>query len=189
MMESFDIQRLTKPFLRNGEPMPNPFSFGGGLRDGGLSEDAMKLLAPIFDFDYMGAAEFEFGALPKALDRMVKSESGSLAAFSVDVKTGKTKTYPFKEEKDGVCADTVYVVCPEAWCAEVKDRIQKFARAERTLRTRESVGLERSIREKAAGNEPRYLGWIEINNGYMFFLDKDMWLKVLELFGVKAPSE
>ena len=54
------IQRLEK-----SKNYVNPFSFGGGLVNGGLSKDAMSLLKPIFSFDYMGSAEFDFGVLPK----------------------------------------------------------------------------------------------------------------------------
>jgi hypothetical protein len=60
------IQRLEKS---HGN-YDNPFSFGGGLKNGGLSPDAMNLLRPIFSFDYMGSAEFEFGAIPKSLKYM-----------------------------------------------------------------------------------------------------------------------
>lgn len=188
MKDSFDIQRLTKPFRHNDKFPDNPFSFGGGLKNGGLSEDAMTLLRPLFSFNYMGASEFEFGALPKALDAMV--QKGELVAFSVDVKTSDgSGEFLFKTEKSGVCEDTVFVICPVDWKDEVVDRIKKFAIAERTLRTRERVGLESSIREKAAGNEPRYLGWIEINNGYMFFLDKNMWTETAKLFGATTLSE
>lgn len=57
LKQTYLVQRLNRP--TNG--YDNPFSFGGGLKNGGLSEDAMKLLRPIFSFDYMGSAEFEFG--------------------------------------------------------------------------------------------------------------------------------
>ena len=70
------IQRLHKPesFKLAGVETDNPFSFGGGLINGGLSKEAMDLLRPIFSFDYMGAAEFEFGEVSKALTALARSE-------------------------------------------------------------------------------------------------------------------
>ena len=70
MKRTYLIQRLEKPRtlkIAGVELKDNPFSFGGGLRNGGLSKDATDLLRPLFSFDYMGAAEFEFGAVPEAL--------------------------------------------------------------------------------------------------------------------------
>ena len=69
---SYLIQRLGKPTGGIG-----PFSFGGGFINGGLSNEGAKAISSICIFDYMGAAEFEFGALPKALDSMALSAEKS----------------------------------------------------------------------------------------------------------------
>jgi len=53
MKDTYLVQRLNKPVSNTGMEM---FSFGGGLKNGGLSGDAMKLLRPIFSFDYMGSS-------------------------------------------------------------------------------------------------------------------------------------
>lgn len=53
------IQRLNKPYPRK-DSIGEIFSFGGGLKNGGLSDNAMALLRPIFSFEYMGAAEFDY---------------------------------------------------------------------------------------------------------------------------------
>ncbi len=57
MRDSWLIQRL-KPAYPGLVQLwvDNPFAFGGGLRNGGLSGEAMNLLRGIFSFDYMGAA-------------------------------------------------------------------------------------------------------------------------------------
>ena len=49
------------------------FSFGGGLKNGGLSNDAMNLIRNICRFDYMGAAEYEFGAVPESLSYIAQN--------------------------------------------------------------------------------------------------------------------
>jgi hypothetical protein len=69
MKDSYLIQRLHKPesWRIKGKVLDNAFSFGGGLKNGGLTTKALDLLRDIFSFDYMCAAEFEFGAVPAAL--------------------------------------------------------------------------------------------------------------------------
>ena len=181
---SIDIQRLTKPLVRKGgEAVANPFSFGGGLRHGGLSEEALELLTPIMGFDYMGSSEFERGALPEALHKM--ANAGQLMAFSMEVETGAKSDGYDKNEADGALKDTVFVLCPSPWREEVEKRIKKFAKKDDMRETRERVLLERSIRLRAKGeHEPNILGWIEINNGYAFFIDEEMWRKTCAVFGV-----
>lgn len=85
MERSYLIQRLKDPYLGHEK---NPFSFGGGYKNGGLADEAIDLLKDIFSFDYMGAAEFEFGALPKALNR-IASEIKDYTTWSTTVKAKK----------------------------------------------------------------------------------------------------
>jgi len=184
--KSIDIQRLTKPRLRDGKPVANPFSFGGGYANGGLSDEAMEVLGPLCQFDYMGASEFEHGALPLALQAMAQNKK--LTTFSTEVRVPKNKN-AFKHEAEGPCVDTVYVLCPEDWRDEVTERIEGFAKKEDMRKTRCAVQLERSIRIRAKGTtEPGALGWIEINNGYAFFIDEAMWKGFCEIFEVAIPG-
>jgi len=188
MKQSYEIQRLANPLLGNSPliALSEAFSFGGGLVNGGLSKDVMHLLNPICGFDYMGSAEFEFGALPKALNAMVAA--GELTAYPLQVKTeDKTPTWFSEDQAGGVCTDVVYVLCPFTQREEVSKRIRRFAQDENLERTRERVCLEEAIRIRTKGeHKPRILGWIELNNGYAFFLDKNMWKGFCKLFGVKV---
>ena len=68
------VQRLKKPFMKLGMAIRNSFAFGGGFKDGGLNPEAAALLGEIFSFDYMGAAEYEFGAVADAFKTIAKSE-------------------------------------------------------------------------------------------------------------------
>lgn len=179
---SVDIQRLCKPlnFEKPISVLAAALSFGGGLRRGGLSEEAMSLLVPIMSFDYMGAAEFEFGALPKALQAMAKHK---LVLFKLKVKTSDKKRNLLTRGVSGVCEDEVLVLCHRDWKAEVSERIGSFGVEPGRQITREIVGLEEMIRVKIEGKEEwKYRGWIEINNGYAFFLDHEMGEKFANLF-------
>ena len=61
------VQRLVKAHVSK---TPNPYSFGGGLHYGGIPPETAQQLSGIFWFDYMGAAEYENGAVTQALARM-----------------------------------------------------------------------------------------------------------------------
>ena len=165
MVESYLIQRLHKPSNWNvaGKVIDNPFSFGGGLVNGGLSKDAMGLLRGIFSFDYMGSAEFEWGAVPAALAFLAEQASaGTLVAG-----------------KEG----DVFYVSPVAYEADVKKRIAALRENEYAWQKKEHCGLKdyfESKKEYAKAN----VGWLELDNGYVFFADKPMFDGFCRLFGV-----
>lgn len=189
MKQSYLIQRLEKPFQYKiaGKEIDNPFSFGGGLRNGGLSEDAMKLLRPIFSFDYMGSAEFEFGEVPKAISKIAENINNYIA-FEVPVK------FSYKSWADGKTKTgtrPVYVICPSDYRAEVVSRIRVKALGEHStsknnFRTKESVGLDRSLAEEKYSE--KLIGWLELDNGYFFFKDKEAFDKTRELFGLQVTA-
>ena len=112
MERTYLIQRLKKPV-----DFDNPFSFGGGLQNGGLSKNAMKLVRGIWSFDYMGCAEFEFGAIPESL--------GNIANYCTkgNVYTNKIS---FKKE--------IYYLCKKGLESNVEDTIRKLSRNEIDLK-------------------------------------------------------
>ena len=73
MEKSRLIQILLKPYKTGGilDNSDNPFAFGGGLKNGGLTDEAMDIIRDIFRFEYMGFAEFEFGKVQEILNKMV----------------------------------------------------------------------------------------------------------------------
>lgn len=166
MEKTYLVQRLTKP--RGGT---NPFSFGGGLVNGGLSDEGAELISKVWDFDYMGAAEFELGAIPKTLQRIAQySSEGSVVTGEVPL--GK---------------DILYL-CEKDMKSGVERVIQKIA--DDTLRLKEPAFLKEVIEwnDKSEGNdgfEPMYKGWLELNNGFAFFIDQEMYNNTLKLFGIK----
>ena len=149
MKRTYLIQRLCQP-----KNFDNPFSFGGGYINGGLSKEAMDILRPIFSFDYMGSAEFEFGALPKALqiisDR--KNVSGEI--------------------------NGVHYICSNEQVEYVEKTIKQLIEDEYRLGLRESCRLSNVLN----GTNGNIGGWIELNNGFMFFTDETMFNKTKELF-------
>jgi len=176
MKDSWLIQRLHAPYthklkIGDKEIADNPFSFGGGLRNGGLSKEAMDVLRGVFSFDYMGSAEFEWGAVPQALAFLAEqSTKGGLVAGTIFL--GKNN-------------DRVFFLSPKSYEAEVKKRIEKLYNGE-SLRLKEHCGLNDYFFRGDAYSK-RNLGWLELDNGFAFFVDKDMFQKFGDLlFGVET---
>jgi len=174
MQETYLIQRLKKPFepakTERGllfQKCATGLAFGGGLINGGLSKEAMELFRPIFRFDYMGSAEFEFGAVPKALSKIFTDKSNYVVGY-ID----------FANNVNSV----VCYICHKDHEQEVQKRIKKLAVNEIDFRLKErcklSEVLEGTTYSKDIG------GWLELNNGYMFFTDTNMSEKIIELFGI-----
>lgn len=163
MKQPFLIQRLEQP--RN----PLPFDFGGGYKNGGLSDEAMKLIKNIFSFDYMGAAEFEFGALPISLQLIAKNHEKYNSMEFVAITKQKNKA-------------VVYVLCNKADSSDISHWIKRKAFDEYGEgTTKERVGINQAINDK----ECRWKGWLDIDNGFFFFVDKEMFEKTKQLFEIK----
>lgn len=173
------VQRLNKVICSKGDsPLAklvnaNPFAFGGGLLHGGLSDKAFDLLSQIFRFDYMGAAEFEWGAVPKALQHIAKNRKQYIA-YTLDVRTRNKNT------------GTVYVICPEENKGYISDWIKKKAYDEygKSGRgTKEAVLLDSVLDGVEYSRDLK--GWLELDTGFFFFVDKDMFNQVCQLFEIK----
>lgn len=162
---SYLIQRLCKPM--NHEILAETFAFGGGLKNGGLSEDAMKLLRPIFSFDYMGSAEFEFGAIPETF-RRIATHIKEYSTWEININK-----------------KPVYVIGASKFKGNIDETINKVSKNK--IHLKEYAGLDHALDlDKYSKNrECRYIGWLELDNGFMFFIDKTTFEQTAELFGLK----
>jgi len=185
MVESRLIQRLKTPFDKNKKTsFKNPFhAFGGGLKNGGLSDEAMNILSTIFEFDYMGAAEFELGIVPKIIS-FIADNCDQFCSYEEDIeyKYNNSLTWFVSRKEDFITGtNKVYIICPENWKDEVLKRIKKWAKHnERDIKeaTFFSSSLSKNLKKERIG------GWLELNNGFMFFTDKNMFdgmKKILEI--------
>ena len=184
MRRTWLIQRLQKPFKDKDNKwaqLSNAFPFGGGLVNGGLSKDAMSMIKHIFRFDYMGSSEFEWGAVPKAL---IKIANYFVHNYYV---TGQINVTPGKHIKDKKNIP-VYYICDryENHLAEVMKRIQDMSTGARKIvtQTKEGVRLDDACGYGWGPPNPKMdaCGWLELDNGFMFFTDKEMFDKTIELF-------
>ena len=172
MKDSFLIQRLKKPVGYN------PHSFGGGCKNGGVNDEAMKEISEVFSFDYMGASEFEFGKLPKTLSRIVDDSSNfTSGSLTVHWETCGWR-WEAKEIKKG--QGKVYFICHKEQKEEVKKRIKGWAKGKSISGdTKCLVMLDVSFDEKY------FHGWLELDNGFFFFIDKEMFENTKKLFEIK----
>jgi hypothetical protein len=184
------IQRLKKPFKQQSvlADLSNPFSFGGGLVNGGLSKDAMELLKDIWRYDYMGSAEFEWGAVPKSLQQIGEySINGNLTSFEFEVTSEVSDiSYDFAKKRNKIVKKKanaiVYVVCHKDFTEQIKGFITNMASKDKGYRLKESLNFKESI----CGFEYHTdtVGWHDIDNHYLFFTDKEMFDKISVVFGL-----
>lgn len=197
MKASYLIQRLDPP---SGYPdghamaaLDNAFSFGAGYRNGGLSDDAMDLLRPIFRFDYMGAAEFEFGAVSEALGKIAKcADGGTLGAWEFSILYSKIKApdcWRKGEEELNPPAPRsrapLYAIAPREWREEVEERVGALA-SKKPPHLKEWTMLPQVLRPTNTEYRPTVRGWLELDNGFFFFTDRTMWSKTAALFSIEV---
>lgn len=152
------IQRLLKPTGRI-----NPYSFGA-VQNGGLSDEAAERLKDVFSFDYMGAAEFEYGAVPAAIS-------------FIDEEAKKSRVLSSQHQG-------VYYICPTSYEQGVQKVIGALLTDERSLRLLEYCGLKDSMDSVGHGNPRQVVGWLELNNGFFMFSEPKMFEDTKRLFGV-----
>ena len=172
------VQRLQKP-----QSFVNPFNFGGGLRNGGLSDEAMNLLKGIFSFDYMGAAEYEFGDVPKAFNRIAKlATDGKLAAFKVDILLSKVEAdFRDKTKPERGSKGTVYILGDTDLKAEITERVEEMAKGK--VPTKGGHRLNSMLRPFHEWDSEN-IGGLEMDNDFLFFTDREAFVQTAELFGV-----
>ena len=133
----------------------------------------MDLIRGIFSFDYMGAAEFEYGEVPKALQEMKEC---ALSACLV-AKTMKTKK-----------GEEVFLIIPKKHEKKIIQRINLLRNGtprHEEVWLKEHCGLKEYFNSDHEWDK-KNVGWLELDNAFMFFVDKEMWEKTCELFGLKA---
>lgn len=172
MRQFWLVQRLKKPYKDDGA---NPFSFGAGLKNGGLSKEAMDIIKDAFRFDYMGSAEFEWGAVPKALGRIWDDKTKTISEIVVETK----------EKKSG----TIYIICGSAVVKDAEDWIKHKAYDEydKQYLTKERVGLQDAINSVYNADDSfgsSICGWLELDTGCIFFIDKGMFDNTKKIFGL-----
>lgn len=197
------LQRLKAPF-ENKVFVVNPFSFGGG--GSGLSREAAKMLNDIWEFDYMGAAEYEFGAAAGALATIADyAHNNELTTVSLTLKPSDFKL-PWKAELEVKRKRTpktkqaaidsflskysnieVYAICHKTYVKKIEDFVRDLASEK--VKTRDV--LEMSMFKDPKREDYRTRGWLSVGDRYpkfLMFVDLDMFNKAKSIFGLGEKS-
>jgi hypothetical protein len=182
--------------------------FGGVALE--LKPEAWKLLQNVFDFDYMGAAEYEFGAIPKTLHQLAIDNRG-LISFEMtltreDVKVNPDHKFIHQRARDAEIAKarkagkkptrakpfkppafdpkTVYVICRARQREGVEAHIKCLAQD--TIHTKCGHYFNKVLDPSSDSKwHAQTIGWLELDNGFFFFIDKESFEGTKTLFGVK----
>jgi len=100
-------QRLEAPLPNANEPGTKPHHvFGGAML--GLKPEGWAAIDPLFTVAYMGAAEYEFGELPKTLQRVYQNTADY---------------HKHHDEKAGI-----FYICQDEHLKELQDCVKKAAK-------------------------------------------------------------
>lgn len=160
---SMRVQLLNPPPKAN---VPDPFAEVGI----GMSENAMSVCRSIWKFRYMGNARFEDGSIQRMLAKIV-GDPEHYAGWTLDL--------------DGA---VVFVISMAADRAEISERIGTWATTEDTEypfsqphRTSEQVLLWQALQDPP---QTKACGWLELDNGFMFFTDRTMFERTTTTFSI-----
>ena len=176
MQNSYLIQRLKKPYYVKEIKTPLQALAKYGLAATGLSEKAHELLSQICIFDYMGSSEYEWGAIPTALRAMVNNQANLMTAVDAVDFTYK----PFGETKAITGNANVYIIGNRTDIITIIERINEMTLGKENCK-------ERTKFSGSLANDKYYadiLGWFDLDNGFMFFKDKNMFNDFKTLFGL-----
>jgi hypothetical protein len=155
------IQRLRNPDGRIHH------SFGGGMKNGGVSMEDMEVIKNIWAFDYMGNVHFEYGAVAEALQRM-KDYAKEGRAYTGEVISLKVPFICEKGEEDEV-QERIHTIYERKFDSDnVRPKENPFFREAMTV-------------DKEPYNQ--FGGWLELDNGFMFFKSRKMYNDTLAILG------
>lgn len=198
------IQALNKPQKREGVLKVNPFSFGGG--GSGLTKDALEMLSDLWDPEYMGAAEYEFGAFRDALNMIIEfRRDNRLVAVPMVVKGHEAEKLNERSswytEGQKIRESVVYVIANKNHLNDIQKVIQSLLTHDKIV---DRHGYESPVRLKCgirlwnALFDPSWYwqdkghhnfgGGLELDNGWFVFSDEEMFTKVCKFFEVEFPA-
>lgn len=189
------IQRLDRPRTSDGPlgDISRCFAFGGGLKDGGMSKEAYALVAKLWRFDYMGASEFEWGAVPAALAAIYEYRKAEVLDGFILRLTGpapivKNKRLPQYADCDKTKTKTadLVVLCHKAHRTNVIDTLERLTESDYVQEPRLK---EASHAWRATFHQPHadVIGGLELDNGWIYLSAeaKESVKGLQQLFGVE----
>lgn len=167
-----------------------------------IPEECSNARKGVWGLDYMGAAEFEWGAIPKALKGMVK-DMRRLTVFKLPIYYNTVRLDMFVRVEDVPKAHDkfkIYGICRTMQKNEVEQRILELVTdkvpppsedaAQKSYEYMRPRLKEPLLFSSALLKPDEYSvrGWFELDNGFMFFIDKKMWRHTCRLFDLRTKD-
>ena len=177
-----------------------------------ISEEGWKAIQAICDLEYMGAAEFEFGALPKCLGEMHKN-APDLVTFPLVIKRADIKpnwnhehaqrmarrdeltrakkagTKPPRAKKPQPARTddaTVFVICRKDDKTEVIEHIKLMAAGK--TQTKRGHGFDSAL-DPTSEYDSKVIGWLELDNGFLWFLGYEEYVGMAKLLNLTPEKK
>lgn len=204
------IQRLTKPINKTGTLLDKAHRvFGGGMLD--MSEEAWDLLDPIFTIDYMGDAEYGFGVLPKTIGALARDRnklvSLQLLIKAKDINPNWERESQYRVQRKKELAEAkkkgekpkrakkikaesdraVYVLCREEHKEYAEHLIRELAK-DKVSGIKGSTFFSTAL-DPCIELDHKYIGWLELDHGFFFFVDETAWKGTADLLGVESVKK
>jgi len=207
-MQTGRVQRLKRPPTTEWQAKVTQAFGGQNLL---LKDQGWKVLQKIFDFDYMGAAEYEFGAIPNCFREMIQKRK-DYEAFKFTILAGNITPGVWRDNKaqamrrreikeakrQGVKpprlnrkkleekAKLDVVTDKDIFVIGPKGRQMEIhelirAVADRKMYTKNGAGMDRALDPEGAFDRET-VGWLDLDNKMLWFLEEPMWLATQQMF-------
>jgi len=168
------VQRLAAPTTSI-----NRVAFGG---DGGRNDWIIERCLGVWEFEYMGASEYEHGAAGAALERIATGMAiGTYDAWTFPLSVRANKRLGLVAHDEPVA---IHVIGRMAHRFNIEKTISEWVTwpVREYIQVKGPAYVSEAIRAGVAevGSEGhRTRGWLELTNGFLFFADEQMYLRAL----------
>jgi len=189
------VQILKQPWEKTGtvrDGLQNAFSFGGGLKRGGFSKEAMQLLTNLWGWEYMGASEYEWGAVPEAMKKVVDyvNKNNYFAGYieiehpeSVCNEHGGVDIWNKKNPK--LITSKVFILCHKLHTSYVTEFIWKVANSQqRITRDYTNIAIVLYKGEKKLLYSSIAIGGLNLDNAFIYLTYEPSIQKMIQMFGL-----
>lgn len=201
------IQRLKKPIITNGKTSIAHRVFGG--HNMGLTKTQWDILDEIFLIDYMGSAEYENGIFIKTIWDLINSditnfniilkpkdikpnfhrEAEAVKARRNEIREAKQKgekpkrAKPIRPDHGAI----IYIICKTEHSPNIEPIIKDLAKDR--LNLKQSALFNYSLDQYKVREKSVCHGWLELDNGFFFFSDEEMFNKTLKLINDQKSAK
>ena len=175
MISTYLLQRLKKPVNEKR------YSIGRAFSKVSMSEEAWEITKELCEFDYMGAAEYEFGTINTTMHSLAAAaQREGLSSFSFVMRPQDRKLNTSRQRKQPKLrfpapkSVRVMGICQTYRLAEIREHTKSLCSDEYKHNFKRGP-LINSALDPIEDWETDLRGWIDLDNDYMFFCDEDMW--------------